>query len=45
MEPLAVDGLGEIARRTERNPAAVLIEDRDHDDRNLGELGILPQRG
>ena len=27
MEPLAVDGLGEIARRPERNPAAVLIKD------------------
>src|SRR5262249_34825591 len=41
MEPLAVDGLGEIARRAERNPATVLVQDGDHDDRDLGELGIL----
>ena len=45
MQLLAVDRLGEIARRAERHAAAVLIQDRHHDDRNLGELGVLPQRG
>ncbi len=45
MQPLAVDRLGEIAGRTERDTAAVLIHDRHHDDRNLGKLSVLPQRG
>src|SRR5262245_3947246 len=45
MQPFAVDWLGEIARRAEGNAAAVLIHDRDHDDRNVGELSVLPQSG
>ena len=44
MQPLAVDRLGEIAGRAERHAAPVLVEDRDHDHRDFGELGILPQR-
>jgi methylthioribose-1-phosphate isomerase len=45
MQPFAVDRLGEIAGRAKRDAPAVLIHDRDHDDRNLGELRILPQSG
>ena len=44
MKPLAVDRLGEIPGGAKRNAAAVLIHDRHHDDRNVGELGVLPQR-
>ena len=44
LKPLAVDRLGEVAGRAERCAAALLIQDRHHDDRNLGQFGILPQR-
>src|SRR5262249_57976261 len=38
MQPLAVDRLGEIAGLPEVNPPAVLIQDPDHDDRDLRGL-------
>ena len=43
-QPFAVDRLGEITRRTERGGTALLVEDAHHDDRDLGEVRILPQR-
>ena len=43
MQAVAVDRLGEIAGRTERNTAAVFIYDGDHDDWGLGELRVLAQ--
>jgi hypothetical protein len=43
MQPFAVDRLGEIAGCAKGNAPAVLIHDRDHDDRNVGQLGVLPQ--
>src|SRR5262249_28267149 len=45
MQPLAVDRLGEIAGRAKCDAAPVLIHDRDHDHRDLGELRVLPQSG
>src|SRR5262249_37388384 len=45
MQPFAVDWLGEIPGRAESDTAAVLIHDRDHDDRNVGKLRVLPQSG
>jgi len=45
VRPLAVDRLGEISGCAERNAAGVLIHDRDHNDRNVGQLWVLPQRG
>ena len=43
-QPLAVDRLGEIPSCAEGNAAVLLIHDCDHNDRNLGELKVLPQR-
>ena len=45
MQPFAVDRLGKIASGAEGDTAAVLIHDRDHDDRNVGQLNVLPQSG
>jgi hypothetical protein len=45
VQPLAIDRLGEITRCAECDAAAVLIHDRDHDNRDLGELRVLPQSG
>jgi hypothetical protein len=45
VKPIAVDRLAQIAGRAKRNAASVLIDDCDHDDRDVGELRILPQRG
>jgi hypothetical protein len=45
MQLFAVDRLGEIAGCAECNAAAVLIHDRDHDDRDLGKFRVLPQSG
>jgi hypothetical protein len=45
MQPFAVDRLGEIAGCAKGDAPAVLIQDRDHDDRDLGELRVLPESG
>src|SRR5262245_4058030 len=43
MQLLTIDRLGEITSRTECHSAALLIQDGDHDDRDLGEFAILSQ--
>src|SRR5215813_3265444 len=43
MQLLTIDRLGEITSRTECHTAALLIQDGDHDDRDLGEFAILSQ--
>ena len=45
VKPLAVDRLAQITGRAKCDAASLLIDDCDHDDRDVGELGILPQRG
>ena len=45
MKPLAVDRLAQIAGGSKGDTASLLIDDCDHDYRDVGELGILPQRG
>src|SRR5262245_10263801 len=44
VKPLAVDRLAQIADRAKCDAASLLIDDCDHDNRDVGELGILPQR-
>ena len=44
MQPLAVDRLGQIAGGAKRHAAALLVQDRHHDDGDIGELAVLPQR-
>src|SRR5262249_58192514 len=43
-EPSRRGGCGGVPRRTERGGTALLVEDAHHDDRDLGEIRVLPQR-
>ena len=44
-EPVAIDRLSHVSRSAERNAAALLVDDRDDDHRDVGERRIALQCG